>query len=733
MALWGVSKTIVNMLVDISTTTSSYAIWEFVAIPLPSPAVLWNATKLDGWSAGFTDWRKKRTLYGLSESGGLKMLKKDGMGLCLSGPAEWEDWSAETGEVGALVMMAGELLIPRKRIPTDLIVGLESPADEKHAYSSIGARFIDRTDTQSDPATKPPRERSVFTWWSFEILSLIASAACLAGMVALLAVYDDQPQRSWKSSAVTLNGVVAFLATMCRTFLMVAISAALAQGKWNQLTSRNDGSVHRLRDWLVFDDAAKGPWGSAQLIWRFKGFHIACVGALLTIISLAFGLFAQQLLDVEIREVAVMGSQDAGRVLRTTFASTKRVQTTSSGATFDLRSIARLGIYNGYMAENIDDTLVTCATGNCTWPIVPTVGVCGACVNITDSIKVDFVREIGLCNVTTPGDLRLQGMCDTQGFGAVLTVGPGTGEVFARLDEAPRANDSQPVIAEFGILGLPDGLPANTTIDNSIAVECALWYCVQAREVWIADGELHDDVVETWIGTNEDKHQDQSPGFRRDAAVNFTNIPSSFNTDPEEVYGIDRGEMPANDRYFDSILFGNVTLDGTLGISQASTDFAGAAHIGLRDIDAWIQRFAKSMTNNIRAIGYVKQDVLNTTQVLPDPQPMPDIAQYGGTSKSNQAFFVVYWSWLAYPAAMVALGALYLGFEATRTSRLDDVRPWKDDVMMPLSMGLDERSWEVARAALVEPRGARERLGDHEMSINRGDKGFPTGFVAKEH
>jgi hypothetical protein len=101
---------IVNMLVDISTTVSSYAIWEFVAIPLPSPAVLWNATKLDGWSAGFEEWRKRRTLYGVSESGGLKRLKKDTMGLCLSGPAEWEDWSAETGEVGALVMMAGELL-----------------------------------------------------------------------------------------------------------------------------------------------------------------------------------------------------------------------------------------------------------------------------------------------------------------------------------------------------------------------------------------------------------------------------------------------------------------------------------------------------------------------------------------------------------------------------------------------------------------------------------------------
>lgn len=163
--------------------------------------------------------------------------------------------------------------IPRKRVPTDIVVGLDSPSseDDKHVYGSLADRFNGRHDTQYEANTDAPRGHSAFRWWSLEILSLFLAAGCLAAIVALLAVYDGKPQDSWKSSAVTLNGVVAFIATLCRTFFMVAISAALAQGKWNQLTSRNDSAGHRLRDWTVFDDAAKGPWGSAQLIWRYRG------------------------------------------------------------------------------------------------------------------------------------------------------------------------------------------------------------------------------------------------------------------------------------------------------------------------------------------------------------------------------------------------------------------------------------------------------------------------------
>lgn len=100
------------MLVEISTTVSSFAIYEFVALPLPSSLALWNRTDLTNWADDYREWRGKGTVYGLSQSGGLRWITTEGgTGMSFnSGPAEWEDWSAETGDVGTLVMLAGELL-----------------------------------------------------------------------------------------------------------------------------------------------------------------------------------------------------------------------------------------------------------------------------------------------------------------------------------------------------------------------------------------------------------------------------------------------------------------------------------------------------------------------------------------------------------------------------------------------------------------------------------------------
>lgn len=381
------------------------------------------------------------------------------------------------------------------------------------------------------------------------------------------------------------------------------------------------------------------------------------------------------------------------------------------------------------MAENIGNSLVTCATGNCTWPIIPTVGVCGACVNMTDKIRVDMPRGAGgLCNVTAPGDLLLPGSCTVTDWATIMTIGPGSGEVFKRVEEAPSSTDSIPVLAEFGVLGIPANMPANTTINHSEAAECALWYCLQARRVSIVDGELHDDVVETW--NHVPGRDGVASELQLTGETTFEDIPDSFNTDPDEKYGIVRDDVSTLRDYFSDFMIGNATIDGGIGIATSSGDFAEAVRIGLNDIDAWIARFAKSMTNNIRSLGFVQHK--DSFDFKPYAQPSPDLARYTGTARSTQIFFVVYWSWLAYPAAIVALAALFVGFEATRTSMLKDVRPWKDDIMVPLSMSLDESSKQVARAGLMERKGASDRLGNVKMAVTRGDDGFPTGFVARE-
>lgn len=113
---------------------------------------------------------------------------------------------------------------------------------------------------------------SSLRWWYFEITSLALAIACLAAIFVILLVYDGRRQDSWTSEILTLNGCIALLATLCRTLSMVAVAAGVAQGKWISMSARGDPAVAgHLSLFALFEDAAKGPWGSSKLIWRLQG------------------------------------------------------------------------------------------------------------------------------------------------------------------------------------------------------------------------------------------------------------------------------------------------------------------------------------------------------------------------------------------------------------------------------------------------------------------------------
>ncbi len=146
--------------------------------------------------------------------------------------------------------------------------------EKTQAYAPLTVELQSQHSPGHPPpsATRPVRERPTLYWWFLEIFSCSAAAACLAALATVLLVYDGRPQDSWPSSVLTLNGLVALLATLCRTFFMVSVAAALAQEKWNEISRRYQDSYCQLRDFALFDEAARGPMGSVQLLWRFKGF-----------------------------------------------------------------------------------------------------------------------------------------------------------------------------------------------------------------------------------------------------------------------------------------------------------------------------------------------------------------------------------------------------------------------------------------------------------------------------
>ncbi len=100
---------IINVLVDISASVAGNAFQGYVLGPLASSTTLWEARDAEIWNTEFRQFYKERALYAVSEAGVLTRFQHHDAGI-QSSVAEWEEWNAEVGDLGTLVMVVGALL-----------------------------------------------------------------------------------------------------------------------------------------------------------------------------------------------------------------------------------------------------------------------------------------------------------------------------------------------------------------------------------------------------------------------------------------------------------------------------------------------------------------------------------------------------------------------------------------------------------------------------------------------
>jgi hypothetical protein len=94
-------------------------------------------------------------------------------------------------------------------------------------------------------------------------------------MVFVLWYYQDRPQADWRQSYFTLNGLVAFLATLIKTGLVIPVSAAIGQRKWLRFLpgGKRKDRARRLGDFETFDEASRGSLGSAKLVISLNAWY----------------------------------------------------------------------------------------------------------------------------------------------------------------------------------------------------------------------------------------------------------------------------------------------------------------------------------------------------------------------------------------------------------------------------------------------------------------------------
>jgi hypothetical protein len=111
---------------------------------------------------------------------------------------------------------------------------------------------------------------NVFKKWLLEIISWIVSAICMGIIIGVLLGLKDKPLSKWSlaRNGISLNTFVATFSRIASAALLLPVSEAIGQLKWNWFF---EGSSKKMWDFEIFDNASRGPWGSLQLMVRTKG------------------------------------------------------------------------------------------------------------------------------------------------------------------------------------------------------------------------------------------------------------------------------------------------------------------------------------------------------------------------------------------------------------------------------------------------------------------------------
>ncbi|KAL2059721.1 hypothetical protein VTL71DRAFT_10213 [Oculimacula yallundae] len=446
--------------------------------------------------------------------------------------------------------MATKHHIPRKSIPYSEVrerdVGESFPLQPTDAKRLNTQQFWVDADGASGRYTAPgqqseeirPRNEteaslgSRIVQWVWDVGGLIISIAILVAIVIILRKYDGQVQPNWRFS-FNLNSLVAILMTVLRTTMMEVVSDSMSQLKWNWFSS-----PRKLRHLEIFDEGSRGPWGSLKLLTRIHRLHPVLLGAVITILSLATGLFAQQAVisvPCVIEETGVSGQLSYRR-----FVSSMDVYRIGAGQwVLDYSTKAALIDAIANPTGNNSAITTSCPSGNCTFASYEgvthsSIGLCTECVDITSSAAQSFSNNTssrsGGVNFTLPNGL---------GISHNLAAGTGFSYIDVKWDSKLDFSTPTPGNSEVGSISVlqftssgcattqkgtqfnrtcepQSNLPNRSSSMNVLGVRCSYQACLKNYHSRIVAGSLEEEIISTTPALSSD------PLGKSLASVNFT-------------------------------------------------------------------------------------------------------------------------------------------------------------------------------------------------------------------
>lgn len=349
-------------------------------------------------------------------------------------------------------------------------------------------------------------------------------------------------------------------------------------------------------------------------------------------------------------------------------------------------------VYSGVLTESVTALPAHCPTGNCTWPLTPSLAVCGGCVpssyqtihcpshcNETRSDSCFCTYKLPSGSQATLWNFRAErGGDNVLGFQSIPSD---TGAHFNR------GKDDRLYVANLDLFGAPY---LSYSVEDPVisATECALWMCVNVYNTTVSSTYQQQDVAATFDKLNA------TEGSTTYDAYKFPPIPAIFDPGHTTTFNVSTLAVEALQSYMTRAMNGSVVLN--LESQTYSSDLVQGIWNGTTNPQAWIENVAGSMSNIVRST--------NTTS-----RP-----QYNRTT--YQLGVNVRWVWLALPASLVLLSTIVLVLVMQRTAN-SPVEAWKGSPLTLLLFDVDKDTRDAAIGRAREYRGIERAVGWRKVRL----------------
>jgi hypothetical protein len=223
------------------------------------------------------------------------------------------------------------------------------------------------------------------TWWG-ELLCCGLVVGSLIGLAITLAIHQERPVPEWPYS-LTMNSVISLFTLVFKTSALFVLCQGISQLKWSWFSK----TKRPLGDVVTYDDASRGAFGAAKLMWILRHRH-------LTASLLASVIILMQLLDPLAQQLVQHDTCSNMQLLSDAQATFPRTQSFSKYGrqystyiahplTVTVAPGAIVALQTAAFSSNAGLFNFSCPTGRCTSDdSFGSLGWCSSCEDVSDEL-----------------------------------------------------------------------------------------------------------------------------------------------------------------------------------------------------------------------------------------------------------------------------------------------------------------------------------------------------------